>query len=1402
MKTKKSWISLIVVAAMLLSFVPAAYAAEGDEEQSGVKNLAPESTYTWSKEPLAQYPDEDKALTDGLRGTETLIKGNWVGHQYGDYREVIFDLGASKAVEKVTANFLQDWPEASRGGSNVLIPLTVSFMASNDQEQWQVLSHNALTTLWKDGKYIEEFKWDGAPEPQLSDDDMPEFLNVPRQAYTEGKINARYIKVIFSLHSRAMSMIDEIEIFGYDTEQEDAGELSSFIGNEFLQPGKSTTGGIQHMGLLYNGYYEDTNWDLTPNKGDWNKKRLIPNIAYVDKQGEPQDWLFDGVLILGLASYANGDVRGFAAASEKANKADWQWYLDKTLKKNGEVNSDLHELNAATAEVAGKLNDPDHKTKVVLMIPEPGAYQSNFGEVNGENLDFSISKVGHKKSIENRAKAIEWYIDEALSMFEEAQFSHLEFSGFYWLEEQIDTDSTGPKMVSVVSDYIHKQAGDLKFFWIPHSLAYKKFMWQDVGIDAVNLQPNYFFEQLDPSRLQAAADMAKRYGMSLEIEFDDRMINDAVFRKRYIEYLNMGVTTGLMNEGFNAYYQGNNAVYDAAISTDPSTRILYDWLYKYTKGQYEVQDAAPPEVEVLLNGEPFQSGTKVSDQTKLKFTWKLAEEVEEGSVKVTAKFNDKPYTEGSEIDLTDKPGKHALEITAAGTEAKITYFVVEVEYGANRLIDKVTQYVNENKLKDIKASSIMKNTLEMMKRNEASNATEALNYLKQFNSQLDKVYQENHLDKEAYKFLKNAVLSQLDNIAENKPAKASSVEAAHLGADKAFDGVSATRWASETSDNQWLQVDFGETKTFDTILANWEFARASEYQLLISNNGVDWTPIIVDGTDKFNADQYVNIYTFEPVQGQYLKMNGIHRATGYGFSLYELAAYDTSFTPSSKVLDGIETAIDAKTKKVTITGLAMSNEAEHVDIAVKDPKGDIQFTGSTIINDEGRFVLEFTLVGEVEGVYTVEIETEGMTEAETVTFEYKKYVTPPGGGGGPIITVPDKFNEQSNGSMKAELDTTIGANGTAAAAITAADLNTALSKAKADAKGKKHIIVVLKKNGNAASYAITIPAAAAANEPNVMYHVETPAGNIDLPGNALRNTSDQQLTIILSDIKGSVNAEQAAAIVGSRPAVAAQLLVNGEAVEWNKAAKLAIVTLPYVLGSNERAEKVRVYEVTADGKLKMIGGVKYDAAAKTVSFPISHNGNYAVGFAQPANFTDLGAHEWARTAIEELAERGIVKGTNTAQGTFAPGNRVTRADFLVMLVNTLGLKAEAASSFADVSENDYFYEAVSVARALGIVSGVDANHFAPKANISRQDMMVMMDRALQKAGYIKGKSVSDEIDAYKDADKVAGYAANSVAAMIEHGFINGSNGYLKPQGETSRAEAAAVLYRVLQFAHL
>jgi len=1001
MRRSKRWLSVVIITVMLFTFIPAAQA----EEAASVKSIPPTEQaleaephsvtsavydepynlalglpYEWSEAPEEAYSDDSNKLTDGEYGELDISDPAWVGHLKKKTREVVFDLGDRKSITKIKANFLQDWPK-----NNVLMPLTVSMYVSDDKQNWGLLSHYATQTLWKDGQYKENYEWDG------SKDGIKSIGPDAKIAY------ARYVKVMFSMHTRAMSFVDEIEIWG--NEGQVAGAVTVPTQQPaFLAPGEATAG-IKHLGLLYNGQYPN---DL----GTWKKERIIPNISYVDKTGEPTDWLFDGVLYLGTFS---DQGRGFGAGSGIPSlKVDWQWYLDKTFAPEG----DMYQLNEATKEVSAKLNQPDHKEKVVLMIPYPDESVTNFGDVDGDN------KSENFKALTDRVKAVQWYLDEVKQRWEGADYSNLELVGMYWLEEQIGIDQDGPELIRLASDKVHTMTvsgnSNMKFFWIPHFLAYKSYMWKDVGFDAVAFQPNYFFEPMGYDRLEDAANIAKRYGMSNEFEFDDRMLTDGVFRERYIDYLNSGVETGLMTDGFNAYYQGNNAVYNSAVSTDPSNRVLYDWLYQYVQGTYQVNNAAPSEVDVLMNGEPFQSGMVLPDTESIQFTWKLRED--DGLTKVNALFDGKAYTAGTVIPLAGKLGKHELLITITSGKSVKTSYVVEASTNATGIRAYVDRFEQEQKITDARAVHSLNNYLEMMKRYEGKDAPQVTKYLKGFNAKLDQFMRAGAMKSEAYNTLKEIVYYLTGNLAQDKAVEASSTEGGNPNyvPAKAVDGFPASRWASEYVDNSWFQVDLGEAGEFDTIRIAWEYARAKTYKLLVSDDKKTWTNIMPnDGV--ITAQDGKETVQFSPVTARYIKFQGVQRNTEYGYSFYEFGVYKLSGDVEVPAIDGLQAVVDAAARKVTINGLLMNGDDQAaVSLKVLDPKGKVHYEEQKTSTAEGKLQFVFTLKGQLEGTYEAYVSTDGMVTPAKVSFNYKK--AKPGNGNGDQGGNSQGNNNQGNGN--------------------------------------------------------------------------------------------------------------------------------------------------------------------------------------------------------------------------------------------------------------------------------------------------------------------------------------------------------------------------------------------------
>ena len=223
--------------------------------------------------------------------------------------------------------------------------------------------------------------------------------------------------------------------------------------------------------------------------------------------------------------------------------------------------------------------------------------------------------------------------------------------------------------------------------------------------------------------------------------------------------------------------------------------------------------------------------------------------------------------------------------------------------------------------------------------------------------------------------------------------------------------------------------------------------------------------------------------------------------------------------------------------------------------------------------------------------------------------------------------------------------------------------------------------------------------------------------------------------------------------------------------------------------SDEMLDKNCIIVRDADGNI--IPGGRY--ADGKITFYTENLGAFNVDY-NPKSFTDLGNHTWASEAIIRLAAREIIKGTGVT--TYSPANNITRADFTTLIVRAFGFSDEGAS-FPDVPANAYYAETVGIAKTLGIVGGDSHGNFNPMAPISRQDMMVIVARAAEKAGL----DLSGDVEgSFSDADQVSDYAKEAVEMLIRSGIVAGANGLINPKGTTTRAEVAVILDRLVFFA--
>ena len=178
-------------------------------------------------------------------------------------------------------------------------------------------------------------------------------------------------------------------------------------------------------------------------------------------------------------------------------------------------------------------------------------------------------------------------------------------------------------------------------------------------------------------------------------------------------------------------------------------------------------------------------------------------------------------------------------------------------------------------------------------------------------------------------------------------------------------------------------------------------------------------------------------------------------------------------------------------------------------------------------------------------------------------------------------------------------------------------------------------------------------------------------------------------------------------------------------------------------------------------------------------------------------FKDVEGH-WGKKEIEFLANKDIIKGKG--EGIFDPNGKVTRAEFTSLITRVFDLKVKNTYDlkFKDVKKDIWYYDAVKAAVDNGVIQGIDANNFKPNDNISREQMAVIVMRALEGTGNVsKFSSTGKNISSFVDKKDISDWSKENLGKAVDYGLLNGKgNNNLAPKDTTTRAESASLLYRI------
>ncbi|ASA20480.1 hypothetical protein B9T62_06485 [Paenibacillus donghaensis] len=400
----------------------------------------------------------------------------------------------------------------------------------------------------------------------------------------------------------------------------------------------------------------------------------------------------------------------------------------------------------------------------------------------------------------------------------------------------------------------------------------------------------------------------------------------------------------------------------------------------------------------------------------------------------------------------------------------------------------------------------------------------------------------------------------------------------------------------------------------------------------------------------------------------------------------------------------------------------------------------------------------------------------------------------------------------NNGSQViVELEPAADTAGTLLAAATLEQVEAALKAAPA---GGGELVLRSAASVGGAGMKLSLPAAAVqaiASSGTTALIVETGSGSLSLDRSAISAVNaaanGEMVTLTFTAGDGGtdwskltpVGQAAAQAKIGNRPILEVGLQAGSRTLS-SLGSGTAQLSLAYPATSAEDPLAVVGYRLTEAGELAVIPGSSYDSMDGTLSLTAQLGTTYAVGY-NPAAFSDISA-SFARDSIKYLAAREVIHGIG--EDRFSGKAKLTRADAALLLAQLAGQAAEAGTtgSFGDVPTEAYYADAVAWASASGIVNGVGEGRFDPSAEITREQLAVLlvrfvvwMDWSLPAGGAAAG---------FADQQSISPYAAAAAGTLQQAGILSGRPApgaaalNFAPQDSASREETAHLLAKLLK----
>lgn len=170
-------------------------------------------------------------------------------------------------------------------------------------------------------------------------------------------------------------------------------------------------------------------------------------------------------------------------------------------------------------------------------------------------------------------------------------------------------------------------------------------------------------------------------------------------------------------------------------------------------------------------------------------------------------------------------------------------------------------------------------------------------------------------------------------------------------------------------------------------------------------------------------------------------------------------------------------------------------------------------------------------------------------------------------------------------------------------------------------------------------------------------------------------------------------------------------------------------------------------------------------------------------------YTDTKEH-WAEKEITKLSLNGIISGYS--DNSFKPDKNMTRAELVTVINRLLGNSVQNTKYVPDINARDWYYSEIRKGIQSGIIKGNTEGYVRPNDLVTREEAIVMIQRALVPSN---NSYVARE---FKDSNQISSWSKVSIDTFLKEGYINGySDDTIRPKNNITRAEVVKLIDNII-----